>query len=284
MYLSRRYFLKRSAAALTCGCMPQFALGGSQSNGEIEPPVEDYGCSALDPFTDQMQIIDFSPEQQKVIQDLRISDYGTFVFAKRWQRSDGLTPNSGKITLGCSFLNGRPDQQAVVVNAASDWLEGSLGRLIDFRFGVPESESHIRILLGGNRNNSFVGRDNLRISKEAPTMKLANFDRPSTVKHEFGHALGLRHEHRFPDAINFREDVVVEEMRRRHGWSKAQTYRNILTPLDSSAKCIGDPDLNGQSIMMYTIPSRWTEGGASYRRAGVITERDRKCLIGVYSA
>ncbi|WP_299648427.1 hypothetical protein [uncultured Tateyamaria sp.] len=231
-----------------------------------------------------MQIIDFSSEQQQVIQDLQISDYGTFVFAKRWRQRDGLTPNSGKITLGCGFFNGKPEQHALVVNAANDWLDGRLGQLIDFRFDVPVSDAHIRIQLGGNRNNSYVGRDNLRIPKEEPTMRLANFNRPSTVKHEFGHALGLRHEHRFPGAISFREDVVVEEMRRRHGWSQAQTYRNILTPLDSSAKCIGDPDLNETSIMMYTIPSRWTQDGASYQRAGIITERDRRCLIGVYSA
>ncbi|WP_371171208.1 matrixin family metalloprotease [Aliiroseovarius sp. 2305UL8-7] len=259
-------------------------LAGQTNTETLEPPAEDFGCTTLDTFPDSLEVTDFSPSQRELLDTLQFTDFGTFLFSKRWRKVDGLTPNGDKITLGCHFFNGNPSQQQTVIDAASDWLTGELGNFIDFRFGVDRNESQIRIQLGGNRNNSYVGRDNNSIPKNRQTMNLANFNSAATVKHEFGHALGLRHEHRFPGAIEFREDVVVSEMRDKHGWTTAQTYRNILTPLGSSAKCIGDPELNEKSIMMYTIPRRWTVDGKRFSRAGVITERDRNCLWGVYSA
>lgn len=283
MHIKRRSFITNSAALLGCSCLP--SISHSQSASEsLEEPAEDFGCTTLDTFPDSLEITDFSPSQRTLLKTLQFTDYGTFVFSKRWRKSDGLTPNQERITLGCHFMNGSASQQRTVMDAANDWLRGDLGDLLDFRFGVSASESQIRVRLGGNRNNSYVGRDNLSISKSQQTMNLANFNNSATVKHEFGHALGLRHEHRFPGVIEFNEDIVVSEMRNKYGWSTAQTYRNILTPLGDSAKCIGDPQLNEDSIMMYTIPSHWTVDGKSFSRAGMITERDRKCLVGVYSA
>src|SRR4051812_13176838 len=37
-----------------------------------------------------------------------ITDYGTSYFPERWDRGHGLTPNTGVITLGIHFLDGRP--------------------------------------------------------------------------------------------------------------------------------------------------------------------------------
>lgn len=283
MNVQRRSFVRHSAALLGCACLPAI-LRAQDVSEPLVAPAEDFGCTTLDTFPDSLEITDFSPSRKALLDTLQFTDYGTFIFSKRWRKSDGLTPNQDRITLGCHFVNGSQSQQQTVVNAASDWLNGELANLIDLRFGVPARNSQIRIRLGGNRNNSYVGRDNLSIQTDQPTMNLANFNNAATVKHEFGHALGLRHEHRFPGAIQFNEEVVVAEMRDKHKWSAAQTYRNILTPLADSAKCIGDPHLNEDSIMMYTIPRHWTVGGKTFSRAGTITERDRKCLIGVYSA
>ena len=44
---------------------------------------------------------------------------------------------------------------------------------------------------------SYIGTDALHIPKESKTMNLGFIDR-STVMHEFGHALGLIHEHQSP--------------------------------------------------------------------------------------
>lgn len=281
--IHRRNFIHLCSSAISCSCLP-FAALAQQAEVEIVEPSEDFGCSTLDSASNELDVIDFSPSEERILEDLQFTDYGTFVFAKRWRRSDGLTPNTGKITLGCHFFNGSEEQRRQIALTAQEWLAGELGNLVQFQFGVSAEESNIRISLGGNRNNSYVGRDNLFIPRDQQTMNLGNFNHLPTIRHEFGHALGLRHEHRFPGAIQFRENVVVSEMRDRFGWSTAQTYRNILEPLGESGRCIGDPNLNPQSIMMYSIPRSWTVDGLAYERSGIITERDRRCLLGVYSA
>lgn len=285
MCVSRRNVVL-GASTVAFSCLTSLGAQAQDKEGvdAVEEPVSDVGCGTLDPYEGSLTIIDFSPAEKQNITEFRINDYGAFIFSKRWRKSDGLTPNTGKITLGCYFMNGSISQQRKVIEAARDWLKGDLKKLIDFRFDVPRERSHIRISLGGRVNNSYVGRYNLRITKERVTMNLANFSRRRVVQHEFGHALGLRHEHRFPDAIEFNRDVVIADARARWGWSEAQTERNILDPLSKNAQCIGDPSFNPRSVMIYPIPKTWTRSGKSYGGNNPISNRDRRCLIGVYSA
>ncbi len=284
MHLCRRNFLFTGSALSTCCWLPQYANAEQTSDVPVDEPGEEFGCGTLDPVEAGIEITNFSPSEQRVLEEFQITDYGTFIFAQRWRKSDGMDPKSGKIVLGCHFLNGNARQRARVAEAANEWLDRGLSEFFEFRFGASQNESQIRIHLGGNRNNSYIGRQNKRIRKTKPTMNLANFNRSATVQHEFGHALGLRHEHRFPGAIEFDEDVVVAAMKRSNGWTTAQTYLNILKPLNENSKCLGDPNFNANSIMMYDIPKSWTKNGVEFHRSGEITEGDIRCLVGVYSA
>ncbi|HKG84980.1 MAG TPA: hypothetical protein VKB16_17765, partial [Beijerinckiaceae bacterium] len=66
------------------------------------------------------------------------------------------------------------------------------------------------------------------VPKNQPTMHLADTeDRP--VLHEFGHVLGLRHEHHHPaSGIVWNKPVVYRELRQQFGWSKAMVDSNIF--------------------------------------------------------
>ncbi|KAG6354008.1 hypothetical protein INS49_004979 [Diaporthe citri] len=81
----------------------------------------------------------------------------------------------------------------------------------------------------------------------------------SVILHEFGHALGMIHEHQNPYAnISWNKDKVYKDLcGPRHNWTKAEVDYNIF-PLTSDTQASAfDPD----SIMLYQIPDEWTTDG-----------------------
>ncbi len=218
------------------------------------------------------------------LEEFKITDYGTAMLSRRWRRRDGLTPNSGIITLGCFLMSGTPAEQKLVRESTGGWLRGGVENLIRFDFTVPRERSQIRVMIGGPGNNSHIGRDALNISTAKQTMNLTNIN-PGTIQHEFGHALGLLHEHMHPgfDAP-LKPDVIIAEMRMPpNSWDEATTRRNILNRLGTDKQCVGDKNFNANSIMMYNIPKRWTENGVGFTRASQIHDRDIACVRGLYT-
>lgn len=64
---------------------------------------------------------------------------------------------------------------------------------------------HIVFMMIGQGSWSYLGTDATRVPKESFTMNLGFVDRP-TVLHEFGHTLGLIHEHQSPFPGGFEWD------------------------------------------------------------------------------
>jgi hypothetical protein len=225
--------------------------------------------------------------QQKAIKAFNMTPYGVGFLTDRWRLSDGLTPKSGKITLGVFVFE--TQRKALIQNAAQQWLTDDLGAKIAFDFDVPVEKSHIRIACErGQGNNSEVGRKSLTKKQSEPTMYLDDVV-DHVIIHEFGHALGLQHEHQSPDPKNpivWKDggQVVIDEMRKKQGWSVNETKRNILDKFPKGAACVGDPKFNINSIMIYPIPSNWTENGFSVGQNNMINVRDRNCLKGIYNA
>jgi hypothetical protein len=79
------------------------------------------------------------------------------------------------------------------------------------------------------------------------------------ILHEFGHALGLIHEHSSPEAGSFFKDpeLVYDYYRRTQGWDRQTVDENVLMVYDrgqiSNATAF-DPD----SIMLYEFPAEIT--------------------------
>jgi hypothetical protein len=104
-------------------------------------------------------------------------------------------------TLTVGFFNDTSaEHQAAIENVARQWL-----RWANLKFEFVDSRfADIRIFTGGDDNYSHVGTDALLVSQLDATLALGTgpedplFAR--TVLHEFGHVLGLLHEHQHPKA------------------------------------------------------------------------------------
>lgn len=163
--------------------------------------------------------------------------------------------------LRIKFLSGSKKLHDRIEDTASEWLKYAN---IEFVFHAPAA-AEIRINFDPDTGSwSYVGNACLRVHKSKPTMNLGWLTERSSdsemrrvVLHEFGHALGLIHEHSSPVAnIPWDEKAVFEYYKKTQGWSKSTTRDNVLTPEYSDIHTKFDPD----SIMMYPIPGKLTGG------------------------
>lgn len=199
---------------------------------------------------------------------------------KLWTEKDGATPGTGRITLDIAFIGGTQMQHATVRRFARQWLRGPLARRIAFRFGAPVAQSHVRVGFDPHAaSTSSVGRDSLDPRHHGlPTVNLSKVDQRD-VLHEFGHVLGLKHEHQHPNAgIRWNRPVVIADMWRRAKWSPEMVDENIFKHFSKHCVCIGDDKPDPLSVMLYPIPPTWTLDHRSTRYNTSISKRDRACL------
>ncbi|MBC7987851.1 MAG: hypothetical protein H7X93_14460 [Sphingomonadaceae bacterium] len=155
-----------------------------------------------------------------------------------------------------------------VADLARLWLTRTGARL-DFHFwtapDVDVGGADIRIAFDPARGSwSWVGTQATRIAREKPTMNLGwmTVELPedqarSVVLHEFGHAIGLIHEHLHPlHRIDWDRERVIADLRASQGWDDATISANMFEepPPDAVFATAFDPS----SIMMYAVPEHWT--------------------------
>lgn len=130
-----------------------------------------------------------------------------------------------------------------------------------------DSTASVRITFDSREGAwSYVGKDCLQVESDAATMNLGWLDHPSenglsnegsVIVHEFGHVLGLVHEHQsknFPYIWN--RDAVYEELQGDpNNWSEDMIDENIFKIFDSSNSVASGYDPH--SIMHYYFPSRF---------------------------
>jgi hypothetical protein len=119
-------------------------------------------------------------------------------------------------------------------------------------------DANVRISFDQNGGAwSLVGTDCLH-EKTKPTMNLGWFD-VATVMHEWGHTLGMIHEHQNPsgNTIKWDDSKVYTWARDTQGWDKQTTNSNIISRYKSSQ--INGSLFDPQSIMLYFFPGSLTE-------------------------
>ena len=167
-------------------------------------------------------------------------------------------------TLRVKFLDGLPDVQAKVQAIAKEW-EALANLTLEC---VSSGTAQIRISFAEEGFSwSTVGTDALTVAASKPTMNYGWLE-PNTslreyqrvVRHEFGHALGMIHEHQNPAALGQIpwDKPKVYAYYAQQGWDKDDVDFNIFQVYseDSTNHTAFDPT----SIMEYAVPDSLTIG------------------------
>ena len=179
-------------------------------------------------------------------------------------------------TLRVRFMGGTAAQQRIAREQAAWWTEvANLKITVD---NAPNAE--FRIAFDANDGAwSYVGTDCRGIPLNEPTMNLGFLD-GGTAAHEFGHAIGLAHEHQNPaGGIQWNEAVVIRELAKSPNfWDEQTTRHNVLQRY--TADQINGTVFDPKSIMLYFFPAEWTLNGIGTEANEVLSSLDKSFIAG----
>ena len=169
--------------------------------------------------------------------------------------------------ISISFLDGSDEQKALVRTFADEWPKHA--NLTFSWMEAPDTDIRISFLHKGSW--SVIGTTAKSVTpKDGPTMNfgwltpgVSDEEARSVVLHEFGHALGLVHEHQNPvGKIKWNKEAVIADLSGPpNGWNADTIERNMFEEYPSNE--IAGTKLDWHSIMMYPIPEGWTTDGTS---------------------
>lgn len=180
-----------------------------------------------------------------------------------------LWPNGS--TLRVRFMGGTAAQHDLAKEQAGWWTQHAH---LNFDFNNA-SDAEIRIAFDPNDGAwSYVGTDASEQSLNVPTMNLG-FTDGGTPAHEFGHAIGLHHEHQNPSGgIQWnREEVIRALSGPPNNWSPQQIEFNVLNKY--TVDQVRGTDFDPDSIMLYFFPASWTLNGISTKDNPVLSVTDK---------
>lgn len=173
-----------------------------------------------------------------------------------------------KRRLSVGFIGGSPAVRQRVANIATAWTRTRADLSFDFWMGldIDPTSADIRVSFVQNgRSWSVLGTTARQVPRDEPTMNLGwltevlpEDQARSVILHEFGHALGLIHEHQNPHRpIQWDVDAVVRDLSGPpNNWDAATIQTNMFAQYSDADLLATDTD--PASIMMYAIPQRWT--------------------------
>jgi hypothetical protein len=187
-------------------------------------------------------------------------------------------PNS---TITVSFLDGDESVQQRVRKVAQRWTAPGLANLrLIFQ---DDNDSLIRISFKHPGSWSVLGTQCRNVTDLArPTMNYGWLKPESTddelrrvVLHEFGHALGLIHEHQTPaGGIQWNRDAVIRDLSGPpNNWDLEKIEHNMFRPIEKHESNF--TNLDPKSIMMYPLPAKWTTNGFSVGLNSDLSETDK---------
>lgn len=201
------------------------------------------------------------------------------VKAAKWNKGDSIT---------VSYLDGIPSVQDKVEQVAKTWIGHGMANLhLEFR---KDNNTDIRISFQYPGSWSTIGKECRLVNKPEPTMNYGWLNEDSTddevrrvVLHEFGHALGLIHEHQNPNGgiVWNRDKVIADLSGPPNNWSLADIEHNMFEPYDKNQT--NSTPLDDGSIMMYPIPDDWTLNGFSVGLNNDLSAKDKMFIHKEYS-
>lgn len=183
-----------------------------------------------------------------------------------------------------------------VIQVAQEWLEHAN---VHFDWNQPCKESEIRIAFDpGLGNWSYIGTDALAFQDCEITMNLGELSQdPSEerarhiILHEFGHALGLIHEHQRPAShIQWNREAVIDILSGPPNfWDEEQIEANVFSRYDGASSQFREllpngADFDEKSVMVYPIPTAWTLNDEAYAANSELSETDKAFIARHYPA
>ena len=202
---------------------------------------------------------------------------GAVITSKKWPKGSVITVR---------LYGGSTKVRQKVTQYAQQWSNYAN---ITFKF-VTSGKAQIRVTFTqGAGSYSYLGTDALQIASNKETMNFGWFnDNTSdtefsrTTIHEFGHALGMIHEHQHPlAAIPWDTDAVYAYYAGYPNyWSQADVDNNLFAKYSTSQTQFSAYD--PQSIMHYSVSSALTTNGFSVGSNNVLSATDKAFIADAY--
>ena len=144
-------------------------------------------------------------------------------------------------------------------------------------------DADIRITFNPTGSYSMVGSQAAALPKSQETMNFGWFD-VATVLHEFGHALGLIHEHQNgiddSNTIKWNKPLLYSYTKDTQGWSKQKTNKQIVMKYDKNQ--LNGSSFDPKSIMLYFFPPKLTTDHKGTPQNLVLSPTDKQVIRDMY--
>ena len=249
-----------------------------------------------DENNDNEEIIKRLNEIQEKIQNDK-----TLLFTEDKNDSDELIPlenNSNNInktywqkgdTIHIAFIDGGKKIQNFVKQVSQDWVSKTDAN-INWKFIENINDSDARITFNSEGSWSFIGTQVKDIPKSDPTMSLSTLksfkeivDKRQTVLHEFGHLLGLIHEHQSPGIAsewNW-EKIYSTYENAPYNWTRTQISHNFIINLENDRHYVNKP-FDPASVMLYDFPPDFFVRPIRIIKTGNLSKGDIELIDSIY--
>jgi len=182
------------------------------------------------------------------------------------------------------FLGGIPRQKKLVMKYAQEWMEYAN---IEFEFTV--LPGIIRVSFKeGQGSWSYVGKEALQINNKQPTVNFGWLTKDveeeearRVILHEFGHVLGMTHEHKSPaSSIPWNKKAVYDFYKGPPNfWDKETVDTNLFNVYQGE---MTNSEYDPKSIMHYPIPNELTIGDYSVGWNDNLSNQDKEFIGKIY--
>ncbi len=216
--------------------------------------------------------------------DLKAEDKAALKHHKAALLKSAKWDNGAQISI--RFLDGTSALQERVRKVAKEWTKIAN---LNFNF-LKQGPTDIRIAFTPGKGSwSYLGTVCRKIPEPQATMNYGWLKDSSSEKevrrvvlHEFGHAIGLIHEHQNPKGgIKWNKPAVKHDLSGPpNNWSDATIENNMFKFYGPDL--VVATDVDPLSIMMYPIPKAWTLDGRSAGLNVELSQNDKALARKVY--